>query len=91
MKNTPIKKIRLLTASLLLGVSLLFSGCSAFQLFGERAPELPDNAQSFKKVDSERLTESLATALWANAWVTSITIRMTGSILSVRSRTVIIW
>ena len=53
MKNTPIKKIRLLTASLLLGVSLLFSGCSAFQLLGERAPELPDNAQSFKKVDTD--------------------------------------
>ena len=53
MKNTPIKKIRLLTASLLLGVSLLFSGCSAFQFLGERAPDLPDNAQSFKKVDTD--------------------------------------
>ena len=53
MKNILIKKFRLSAASLLIGVSLLFTGCSAFQFLGERAPDLPDNAQSFKKVDTD--------------------------------------
>lgn len=53
MRIKPIKKIRILAVALALGASTLFSGCSALQFFGERAPELPDNAQSFKKVDTD--------------------------------------
>ncbi|MBE7068961.1 MAG: hypothetical protein E7386_00450 [Ruminococcaceae bacterium] len=53
MKIRPIKKISKLMTALALGAAFLFTGCSAFQLFGNRAPELPDNPQSFKKQDTD--------------------------------------
>ena len=53
MKLKPIKKLKILAVTMALGVSSLFTGCSALQMFGERAPELPANAQSFKKYDTD--------------------------------------
>lgn len=53
MKMKPIKKIRKPAVILSLSLLLLFSGCAALQTFGEKAPDLPDNAQSFTKYDPD--------------------------------------
>ena len=53
MKSKPIKKIKVLALAAALGASYLFTGCFALQMFGERAPELPANAQSFRKFDTD--------------------------------------
>ncbi len=53
MMNKPIKKIKILAAALMLCVSLLFSGCAVSDVFGGKAPDLPDYAQSFSKHDAD--------------------------------------
>ena len=53
MMNKPIKKMKVLAAAMALCVTSLFTGCSALPMFGEKAPELPANAQSFEKHDSD--------------------------------------
>ena len=56
--KTPIKKIRVLTAALLLCTAILISGCSVLMNFQGRRPELPANAASFRKYipDSSSMT-----------------------------------
>ena len=49
----PIKKIKVLAAAMAFCAATLFTGCAALQMFGERAPELPANAQSFRKTDTD--------------------------------------
>lgn len=53
MMNRPIKKIKVLAVALALGATSLFNGCAALQMLGEKAPDLPANAQSFKKLDTD--------------------------------------
>lgn len=53
MMNKPIKKIKILAAAAALCLTSLFTGCAALQMFGERAPELPENAQSFRKTETD--------------------------------------
>lgn len=53
MIKRPIKKINVLAVALTLCASSLFTGCSALQLFGERAPGLPANARSFEKYEND--------------------------------------
>ena len=49
----PIKKIKVLATAMAFCAATLFTGCAALQMFGERAPELPANAQSFRKTDTD--------------------------------------
>ena len=55
----PIKKIKVLTTALVLCAATLFTGCSMLMNFQGRKPDLPANAESFKKYtnDSSCLTE----------------------------------
>lgn len=53
MNIRPIKKLKVLAAALLLCTVPLFTGCLSLRLLGERAPDLPDNPQSFRKHDSD--------------------------------------
>lgn len=53
MKLKPIKKLKVLALAAAMCASCIFAGCSALQMFGERAPELPPNAQSFRKFDTD--------------------------------------
>lgn len=53
MTNRPIKKMKILAAATALCVASFFTGCAALPMFGEKAPELPANAQSFEKHDAD--------------------------------------